>query len=422
MSKSSSNKISRALKALIIVTAVCLWPLFVFGGAEAQASIGVAPGSVTIGNAVRGTQYSRLITFFNDGDSELTFNIVRDGDAANWATLHPASDPKTTADKIDVAASGRTQFLLEIAVPSDAADGVATGTISFQSTVSDSQSAQGQGRANVSAGVGVSLSVTVGGTQTLSGSVLDAYADDVEVGSPAVIETTFNNTGNVLAQPDIKAAIRDDSGNSVGEASPLDSSVDPGQTMTIGSNWDTGKASTGAYVATVTVNLDGNQIFSQDVSFNVVPVGALKQGVLQKLSLENSPQAGGSADLTADFQNKTHQDMTASFVANIYRDGKLLDAQTTDPQPVPAGQTITVKASLNVPDNGKYMIRGKVTYSGKETDTKEIDFSVGDGGGLPVLPLAVGGVAIVGVAGAGFAAWRLRRRSPSPRSVGLRGA
>ena len=191
--------------------------------------------------------------------------------------------------------------------------------------------------------------------------------------------TTFNNTGNVEAKPEIKSVIKDSSGSTVGEVDKSDTGVQAGQTSTIESQWDTSGRDLGGYVANVAVTLDGKQIFSGDVSFDIVAVGALRLGILQKITLKNSPQPGGTADIAAIFENTTHEETQAVFVAEVYYGDQLVDAITTSEQPAPPNGTATIQTSVNVAEEGKYTVRGKVTFGGRETETKELVFKVGTG-------------------------------------------
>ena len=163
------------------------------------------------------------------------------------------------------------------------------------------------------------------------------------------------------------------------------------------------------------MTLDGKQIFNQDVSFDIVAVGTLRQGILQKITLTNSPQPGGVAEVSAYFQNTTHEETRAVFVAEVYYGDQLVDAITTSEQPAPPNETATIQTSVNVANEGKYTIRGKVTFGGKETETKELVFRVGEGGGLPIWAIAAGAIVAVLLLASGGVAWVLLRRLPRLR-------
>jgi hypothetical protein len=413
MLKGNACMTARAAKLGLAMLAVCVVGLLLFNSARAQG-IGIVPATIEIDDAARGGEYTKLVTLFNEGTDEVTFEVAKDGEAAIWASLHPVTDPNATLDKVVVPAKTSTRILLRIAVPPEAANGVEDGVIAFNSVVTDN-SAAGAASASVNAAVSVQLSVNVSGSQRLAGEVLDSYADDVEVGNPLSILTTFSNTGNVEAKPEIKSTIKDSSGSVVGEVDKSDTRVEAGQANTIESQWDTSGRDLGSYVASVAVTLDGKQIFNQDISFDVVAVGTLRQGILQKITLKNSPQPGGVAEVSAYFQNKTHEETQAAFVAEVYYGDQLVDAITTSEQPAPPNETTTIQTSVNVANEGKYTVRGKVTFGGRETETKELVFKVGQGGGLPIWAIVAGVVVVVLLLVSGGVTWGLLRRLPHPR-------
>jgi hypothetical protein len=396
-----------ALKLGIALLAVCATGLLLLGPVQAQ-SIGVSPGIVEMVDVVRDGEYMRTMTLINHTEEELTFEVAREGEVAQWASLHAAMDEAASMDSIVVPANGSTRFLLRVTVPPDAPNGSQEGTVSFKTTVAE-RDAAGAARVSVNTGVIVQLKAMVTGDQKLSGAVLDVYTDDVEVGQPLVIKTKFQNTGNVSAQPEIGLKVKNSGGAVVGEASYGDAAVGPGQTQTIESAWDTAGKDIGSYLVDVVVSLDGNQIHAQEVAFELVEVGSLRgQGELEKLTLENSPQPGGVAEVAARFRNTAHNDTRAAFVAEIYYGDQLLDAVTTDEESVPSGETVAIRASLDVPYDGEYTVRGNVAFEGRRTESKEITFRVGAGEGLPLWAwIVIGGGVLAVVAPAG---WVLRRR------------
>ena len=408
MFKGDTCVTTRAVKLALAALAACVAGLLLLGPVRAQG-VGVVPAIVDITDAVRGGEYTKLVTLLNETDADSTFEVARDGEAAGWVLLHPLEDPTKSLDSVVVPANGATRVLLSVAVPPDAPNGVQNGVISFKSVITNNDPA-GAARARVSTGITVQLKVNVSGLEKLSGTVLDVSASDVEAGDPLRIETAFSNTGNVKAQPEIKFQVKDSAGAVVGEASSSDTAVGAGQTSTVESLWDTSGKDLGAYVASVAVTLGGNQIYTQDVAFQIVEVGTLRGlGVLQKITLENSPDPGGVAEIAARFQNKAHTETRAVFVAEIYYGDQLVDTITTSDQLVQPDEVATIKGSVNVMEKGKYTVRGKVTFDGKSTDAKELSFSVPVGSGLPIWAILAGSVIVVILLLSGGVAWRWRR-------------
>jgi len=414
MIKGDACMTARAVKLSLAALAACVVGLLLLGSVRAQ-SIGVVPSIVDIADGVRGEEYTKIVTLLNQSDAELTFEVAREGDVAGWVSLHPLEDPTKSLDRVVVPANGRTPLMVSVAVPPDAPNGVDKGIISFKS-VSNSNEPGGAARARVATGISLSLKVSVSGVEKLSGTVQYVSADDVEVGDPLLIKTAFSNTGNIKAQPEIKLQVKDSAGSVVGEASYSDTAVGAGQTNTIASPWETSGKDLGAYTASVAVSLGGNQIYTQEVAFQIVEVGTLRGlGDLQKITLDNSPDPGGVAEIAAHFQNQAHTATSASFVFDVYYGDQLVDSITTPEQVVQPDEVAAIKGSANVAEKGKYTVRGKVTFEGKSTDAKELSFSVPVGGGLPIWAIVVGVVVAVLLLVSGGLAWVLLRRLPHAR-------
>jgi hypothetical protein len=382
-------------------------------GAGAQGGIGIGPVEVKLDDALRGGEYLRTLTIINQRDSDLIFRFVKEGEAAEWASLYSPDDPATPLDTIPAPANTKTQVTLRIAIPDDAPNGEHTGRIRAQSVIGAEEGEEGT--TGVSIGVSTDLKVNVTGTQKLTGAVRDMFTNDVEVGYPLRINTKFQNTGNVKAQPEIRLQVEDSTAAVVGEASYSDTTVDSGHIDVIESEWDTTGNDLGDYVAHVAVSLGGTKIHAADLSFKILPVGTLtRQGVLEDLILENAPYPGAVAEITAHFRNTGRIDTRATFLGEVHHDSALTDTISTPERLVQPGEVVALEAFVDVPDPGDYTIMGKVNFEGKETEVKELTFQVGDGGGgLPIWAwAAIGGGAIVVVALAAGAAWRLRQRSP----------
>jgi hypothetical protein len=406
--------IVRAMAVVGSAMAAVLLALVIFGSAGAQG-IGVAPAMIELDDALRGGEYTSLVTVFNREESDLVAEVTGAGEAGQWASLHPLDDETVTLDSVAVPANSQTRVLLRITVPPDAPNGPHEGSINLQ-TIPPESEGDGSG-AGVAVGVSVALKVDVTGTQNLAGEILDMSTDDVEVGYPLRIRATFHNTGNVKAQPDIRLQVKDSLGAVVAEAGYANTTVDPAQTQAIQSEWDTTGAQTGDYVAGVSVFLGDEAIDARDLPFKILPPGTLtRQGDLESLTLENEPYANGVAKIVATFRNTGQIDTRATFLGEVYHNSALIDTVSSQELLVEPRQSIALDAFADVGEPGTYTVKGKVNYEGKETEVKELAFAVisaggGEDEGLPIWLWAVigGGTLIAAVITIG-GSWSLARR------------
>jgi hypothetical protein len=390
-----------------------LLALAALGSAGAQG-IGVAPAMIELEDALRGAEYTNLLTVFNREESDLVAEVTGQGEAGQWASLRPLDDETTTLDSVVVAANSQTRVLLRVTVPPDAPNGPHEGSIGLQTVAPEGEGDGGGTGATV--GVGVALTINVTGTQNLTGEVLDMSADDVEVGYPLRVQTTFHNTGNVKAQPDIRLQVKDSLGTVVAEAAYGDTTVDSGATQAIHSEWDTTGAENGDYVAGVSVLLGGQAIDIRDLPFKILPPGTLtRQGDLESLTLENEPYPNGVAKIVATFRNTGQIDTRATFTGEVYHKSALIDSVSSQELLVEPRQSVALDAFADVLEAGTYTVTGKVNYEGKETEEKELTFAVVSpgGGGDDELPIwlwaVIGGAALMVAVAIVAGSWALVR-------------
>lgn len=384
-------------------------------GIARAGGIGIAPVEIELKEALRGGEYLRTITFMNQEDKAITFEISTEGEVGSWASMRQMDDPAVNVDTVAVPPETDVRLLLKVNVPADAPNGTHEGVIRFQSVPSKATGTEaGMG---VSIGIASNLKIDVTGTQRLSGAVLDMGADDVEVDQPPFrVRTTFKNDGNVKATPAINLQVKSASGAVVGEASFKDTVVEADHTERIQSEWDNSGKPAGKYVAAVSVVLGDAEIDQRDLNFEILPRGALtRSGVLDKLALDGQPRAGTMAKITAVFHNTGKIDTRAVLVSEIYRDSALVNVLESRERVVQLGEMAGIDLFFDVPAAGTYTVRAKVGYEGKETETKELAFIVaGEEGLLSTSTLAILGgavAAIVVLAGTGLVALR-RRRAP----------
>jgi len=150
-------------------------------------------------------------------------------------------------------------------------------------------------------------------------------------------------------------------------------------TSTSIAEWMTTAANiTADYTANVDVLLNGNIIKSDNLSFQILPVGTLtKSGNLTNIYIEGEPALGNIVKVRAYFTNTGHIETQAKFSAEVYMDNKLVDTISSDELTAPKNEETVLISYLKITEPGDYLIKGKVIYSGKETPVKEVSLKTG---------------------------------------------
>jgi len=360
-------EMKRAILIALIVILLALCPI-----ADASMGIGISPASVTISDAFRGGRYEQGITVYNTGDEPGTFTLTGEGECSDWISFYKEEDPHTPVKELMIPAKDSVKVITTFDIPADAENRAYTGTIYAQSVPKE---VTGEG-AVMSAVVRIPQNVViqVTGTQILNGAVERITVADTEVEYPLKIAVVFRNEGNVIARPKIAVSITKDS-TLVDSVVHDETGIKPGKTDTITVLWDTTEP--GNYTASVVVSLGDQVLARQDVPFSILPTGALtRKGVLKSLFIEGEPQVNYVLKVLAAFENTGTIDARAKFNGEIYHNGKLVDVVEGDEKLVGVGEESQLHAYYKIAMAGAYTIQGVVIYEGKETDAKEISFTV----------------------------------------------
>ena len=343
----------------------------------AAIGIGIAPADIFFNNALKGSEYESSVTIFNTDTEAMNFSLEASGNISDWISIYNLNDYDNTISSIDIPGKDKTTVVIRIKIPSDAANANYTGSIDAKS-ISDSNELKGSGQTLIiGASTKVTLSVT--GDQNIDGKVLGIFTENIEPGYPLKITTRFQNTGNVVVNPKIEVTILQDK-NIINSFFHETTSVKAGITHPIIAEWKTTAVNIPAdYTAKVDVLLNGNIIKSDELSFQILPVGTLTQsGNLTDIYVDGEPVVDNIVKVRAYFTNTGQIETKAKFSAEVYRDNKLTDTISSDELTVPKNEETVLIAYLKITEPGDYLIKGKVIYSGKETPVQEVSMKVGN--------------------------------------------
>jgi hypothetical protein len=343
--------------------------------------IGIAPALYEVTDAFRGGEYLRTITVFNPDDNAKDFALRAEDEAGSWIKFYKIDDINTSINKISIGAKENKAFLAIIKIPLEEGVGKYNATIIAETlpengTTSGSMSAVLQGRTRVY--------ISITGDQVIDGEVNSIIADNSETGYPVMINTVFKNTGNVVVKPKIEITILKDNAT-ITSFIHESTKVRPTSNEPIIVEWNTtSKDIPDDYKAKVVVSLDDRVVKADEVSFKILPVGTItRQGNLTSISIEGEPAIDAVAIVKAVFQNTGIIETPAKFSAEVYKDNKLIETLSSDELTVQKYKGIVLTSYLKIISPGKYLIKGKVIYSGKVTPVKEYSFEVSDNKSLP---------------------------------------
>jgi len=368
--------LNNVTKRIITCGLIALMILPILSQPTTAAGVGLGPNQLNITNALRGLEYEKTLTVFNPDENATTYTLRTEGVASSWITLYELDNSTTSINEISVGGKGNAYILVKIDVPSDVSNGTYNATI-YAETVPEEVE-------DVEIGVGTILqasslvTIDVVGTQIIAGEVDYLATSDTEVNYPLVIQVTFRNTGNVVVKPEISTTITKN-GTPVDSFTYADTEVKPGTATSITTEWNTTGMETGDYIASVTVSLNGETLAEEDLPFTILPVGTLtRKAVLTELTYGGQSLAGPLLRISGVFENTGQIETRAKLVGELYVNGLLVDTFNSEELLVKVGERKLLQSYINIENPGEYTVKAHAVYEGKETETKELSFTIGE--------------------------------------------
>ena len=362
------------IKEELAISILLIGLLMVLSCSTVQA-VGVSPPSFTISDTVKGGEYESTIMVYNTAEDDSDYKPSATGPGSEWITFYRVEYPETPVNKINIKGHSKERVLLKIKVADDAPNMEYRPTI-FVTTIPQEAAGGGGAVAQPVLQMPVIATILVTGTQTLKGTVKSITAADTELGYPLRIKVEFRNEGNVVAKPKIDVSITKD-GQLIDTFVHDETGITPNKIDTIDVLWATAGKEPGDYIASVDVSLGEDALATEDLPFTILSSGTqTREGTLDSLALAGEPLMDRLIKVLARFENTGTGDTKAKFAGEVYRNGELIEVLASDEKLIAAGETANIASYYKITIPGDYLIMGLVRYEGKETEAKDVSFTV----------------------------------------------
>lgn len=370
-------------KITALVTTILL--LFGISACVVQAQeggLGISPSRLTVDHMAKNVEYKKTFVLSHGDHSEAKYlRVMIDDSLKDWVTI----DKGMEFSWPHASDGGEKQFPLTLTVksPSDAANGVYSGTIRIINSSDPYISAEENGAgASVSLAVAIEVNLTLTDEQILD---YDAHSisapHEVEEGSHFEFVMHLENKGNVKARPTKvevdffdqfnQQKLETQETTDYGSVEPF---VQDGEIVASVPH----SLKVGHYWARIMVFKENEMIKEDDVKIEVVPAGSLaKQGLLKQLMNSSSIDPGSLLKITGNFENTGKVGVSAKLVVEVYKGDNLIEVLESDKRSVAVGQTEALEVFFTPEERGKYRLEGKVEYSGKVTPVVDSSVRVG---------------------------------------------
>ena len=239
--------------------------------------LSVTPLSIKVNSIPRDVQFNTTITVYNSDIEEDTFILNSTGDIADWITFYSFENNSVQTNYLVVPGNGYNKFIANIKIPKDVPNGnyiskIYVGTSTYNVSVANIS--------GLSMRIPIDVSLNVVGEQTVAGKVFDIIIPDVELYKLLNIIVDFQNTGNLVVNPDIRVSIKKGD-DIVANFSHNQTSVSSGERKNIKVDWDTTFQDVGDFTANVKVYLDNILLDEKNLNFKILESPLTDEGEIE---------------------------------------------------------------------------------------------------------------------------------------------
>ena len=334
------------------------------------ANIGISPARIDFKDVLRGGYAEKFVIVTIDSIEPVKVNISVRGEIAEWLSF----------EEKEFEVSNTEPYYMKVMVepPEDIPNGDYSGFIRVM-TYGEGKVIEGYATGIVNAALDLNTNVEVTDVEILSCQATQFKVESAEKGDPIIFSVEVANNGNIRLKPNFKIEIWEENQiQIVKEENFIGEEIIPTTSKKIVMNVDSSDLDLGQYWADV-YSIDCYN--SQTLTFDVLEEGALKAfGSLTKIVAPPWVEKDDTTSIKAYFENTGEKTVSAMFKGEITLDGKIVQILESESSSVGIGDTNEFNFYFTPRKVGKYIVTGRVFYSGKRTFEKSAIINVRDTG------------------------------------------
>ncbi len=366
----NKNKFRGLMKGIILVVA-----LLVFFKPVSAVNVGVSPATINFEGVLRGGYAERTVVVSADSDDEVGIVASKWGEAQDWINF----------SEREFFVSRNNPYNLDVFVvpPGDIPNGNYTAFVRIM-TSSLGEGVEGHAVGVVRSSLDLAVNIEIIDTEIIDCRVSKVGVDSAEKGDDILFTFKILNNGNVRLDPEILIDIWDQ--DQVSIVDNVDYSAEeilPTQENEFVVRVPSSKLDVAQYWADVSVL----ECYSSNLlTFDVLAEGALKaNGVLLRVLSRDSANVGETVPVEASFKNTGEKEVDAQFKGTVTRNEKVVQILESPISNVLKDDIEKFTFFFTPQDEGRYVVSGRVYYSGKKTFEKSAVVEVFSEGGFPYL-------------------------------------
>ena len=349
---------------LIFVLAVALiFPLVT------SLNIGISPAVINFEEVMRSGYAEKMLTISTDSEEDLRMEIVPRGDIATWLNFSEWN--------FSVSKQVPKYILASINPPIDTPNGNYQGFIRV-TTSAVGENIEGEAVGKIVSSLDLWVNVTITDIEIIDCTVSNVEVISVEKGDDVILRMNILNNGNVRLRPKVLFNIWD-----FNQVSVLDNfeffskEILPTTEERVEFRVKSGVLDLGQYWSDLSVV---ECLYDSVLTFDILEEGALKsKGVLLSILTLKKVKIKETIPIEVNFKNIGEKEISAQFKGKISREGKVVQILESEESLVGINEIEQFQFYFTPEKSGKYVISGRVYYSGKKTFESSTAFDVEGG-------------------------------------------
>lgn len=329
------------------------------------ANLGISPAKINFDNVLRGGYAKGSVSIVIDSENPMTVEVEPTGDIASWLN--------TSEKYFNISVESPHYLSINLDVPEDIPNGNYTGYIQVK-IYSSSSVEDGHIVGKIESNVKLKTTVEVVDIELTDCRVSNTQISDVEKGDKTILTLDIENNGNVRISPTITTNIWNSDQTKIIQTSNLSTEeIFPTTRQKFTFELNTEELSIDQYWLDVGVPKCS---YSSVKTFDILEEGTLSaKGVILEIISERNAVVGEIIPINVGFKNIGEKSVTAKFLGEISRDGKVVKILESDEIEVQKSNVEEFKLYFTPESRGNYTISGRVYYEGKRTYEKSLKIS-----------------------------------------------
>jgi len=324
---------------------------------SAASIVGVSPASIHFPHVMRGGYSERSVLVSVDVDKEVEVVLNTSGEIKDWLNL--------SVQNFSVSNANPVSFLVSIMPPEDIPNGNYTGFVRI-TTSGFGEGVEGHAVSIIRSFLDLKVSVEITDQEVISCVVSNLIVYSAEKGENIIFNFNFKNYGNVRLGPRVEVNIWDQDQTSIVKSEDFsENSILPTKEKDFSLKINSLDLDLDQYWAEVFVP---DCYTSEVLTFDILEPGALTaKGVLMGIVNQKKANVSETVPISARFKNIGQKEVSAQFKGKVTFGSEIVEIIESPEVDIAIAEIMPFDFYFTPKKPGKYIISGRVFYSGKRT-------------------------------------------------------